>query len=70
MEKIENDNCKDLCDEEYCDDPYTHFEKIKINNMVIVVSLCEKHAKEWEDNYFKKVKEVREEYAGLSITTN
>ncbi len=48
MELVENFNTYKKCVEEYCDDDYTHFEKLQIQGLMVYVCLCEKHANEWE----------------------
>lgn len=50
MQEIINDNCKDLCDHTYCNKPYTHFENVFINGMEIMITLCKKHAEEFDTN--------------------
>ena len=50
MQEIENYNCDGLCQEKYCSERYTHFTTIEICGLKIIISLCKKHAEEW-DNY-------------------
>ena len=40
-------NCIGLCQELYCDKLYTHFVKLEINDMPIVLGFCEEHFEEW-----------------------
>lgn len=54
MEKIENFNCDGLCDEIHCGSKPTQFQYIKINNMEIIITLCDKHAEQWDNNYWSK----------------
>ena len=50
IQEIENDNCKDMCDNLYCDQPYTHYIYLKLNGMDVVLSLCKECAEEWDEN--------------------
>lgn len=58
MEEIEKHNCAGLCSEQYCNKPETHFIQVKINEMEIFLSFCEKHAQIFEnkilEGYLKK----------------
>ena len=56
MQIIENNNCEDLCDNAYCDEEYTHFEKVFINGMEIIITLCKKHAEEFDTNTLEALK--------------
>ncbi len=38
-----------MCHNLYCSNDITHFEYIKINGMEIVVCLCERCSKKWEE---------------------
>lgn len=53
MQQIENYNCIDLCCEKYCDNHITQFQVIFLNGMKIIISLCDKHAEEWINNFLK-----------------
>ena len=50
MIKIDNYNCEGLCQEKYCALPYTHCETIRSHGLLILISLCEKHAEMWDNN--------------------
>ncbi len=47
--KIFNWDPSRMCQHKYCSSGLTYFEYVVINGMEIVVSLCKKHAKEWEE---------------------
>lgn len=50
MEKIQNRNCEGMCNEKSCNSKNEYFEIIRINELDIMVSLCERHADEWDNN--------------------
>jgi len=60
MELIENNNCQDLCDNAYCSEKYTHFEKVFINGMEIIITLCKEHAEEFDNATLKAMREVED----------
>lgn len=43
MGKVENFNSYKKCCEETCDNDYTHFEIVKLDGVVYILELCEKH---------------------------
>ena len=52
---IENDNCKGLCQEQYCDDKYTHFYWVEIINTRYFLVLCEEHYNRLLEGYLNKI---------------
>ena len=60
MELIRNNNCEDMCDHAYCSEKYTHFEKLFLNGMEIIITLCEKHAEEFDTNTLNAMREIRQ----------
>jgi len=62
MQLIDNNNWnpKETCQEEHCSSKCTHMEYLRINNMVLVFCLCEKHAEQWNQNYFERKKLIKE----------
>jgi hypothetical protein len=48
---IENFNCEGKCQEECCDEKYTHFQKIKVHGMFFIILFCEKHWGEFVNKY-------------------
>ena len=45
--KVTNYNCVGMCIEKYCNNKYTEFYNIKINNMNIQLCFCKQHAEEY-----------------------
>ena len=53
MSKIENNNANGLCQEEHCDQKYTHHEWLSIEGFRVSILLCEKHDDELVTKYFE-----------------
>ena len=49
-EKVTNYNCDRLCSQKYCDEIYTQFITITLNNVELFIPLCDKHAEEIKQN--------------------
>jgi hypothetical protein len=49
MEEVVNHNCAGICSQEYCDNPETHFCRMKICEMIFLIGFCEKHADEFDN---------------------
>lgn len=43
MGKIEKFNCEGLCQQQYCDQKYTHVLQFELEGFVFNLMLCEKH---------------------------
>lgn len=50
MNEIENLNTLGCCNEKFCSRPATYYEVIKVNNMDVYISLCNKHSEIWDTN--------------------
>ena len=61
MEKIVNFNCERMCNEKYCNMPYTYFCDIEFLGMKIHLAFCERHANQFENLILKYLKEVKNE---------
>jgi hypothetical protein len=48
-ERIINYNCDGLCVQEFCSNKPTRFAKAIIHSVPIIISLCEKHAEQFDD---------------------
>lgn len=46
--EIENQNCDGLCCEEYCSKKYTQYIKLNLNNVELIIGLCDEHAEQIE----------------------
>ncbi len=59
MSPIKKDNFDNKCMEESCIEKYTYAEKLEINNMVVFVLLCDKHAEQWNKNLFEEIEKIK-----------
>jgi hypothetical protein len=46
--KIENHNFDGLCSEEYCSKKYSQYIKLNLNNVELIIGLCDEHAEQIE----------------------
>lgn len=56
MNQIENHNCAGICQQRTCGNLQTQFQIIKMENMEIMISLCDKHAEEFDKMVHEKTK--------------
>ncbi len=57
MQVVENFNMYKTCIEEFCNQEYTHFQKVELCGLKVYICLCIKHKEEFEDIYlFRRVK--------------
>jgi len=49
MQPILRDNCRGLCQEEYCSSKHTQFCNATINKMRLHIALCDKHSEQFEN---------------------
>jgi len=53
MSKIDNFNCEGMCQEQCCNEKYTHFLMVEIDGMVFSILLCEKHHEQLENKFLR-----------------
>lgn len=51
MSKVENFNSYRKCNEEFCDNDYTHFLKIDFLGLGVYIVLCKEHHKKFINKY-------------------
>lgn len=56
MEKIYNYNCDGLCCEKTCDKRYTHFQKVEMYGMTLLLGFCDEHSDKISDEILKQLK--------------
>lgn len=54
MQKIEKHNCDGLCEEEFCSNPQEYYAKTEIYGLKLIVSLCKKHAEQWDKEEWRR----------------